>query len=58
MSFLILKSLCEPKVTTLTKQINVTTYFENLIIKTHVNWMLFTIRLMKLFFMYNFRRQL
>ena len=46
-----------------------TTYFENLVVKLHIlyilktyvkfhiNWMLLTIRSIRLFFMYNFRLQ-
>ena len=56
----------QPLVTTPTKTINIITYFENLIVvlyvfyifKTHVkfnvNWMLFTLQFIKLFFMHNF----
>ena len=61
--------LFRSKATILTKQINITTYFANLIVelhalyvlkthvKFHVNWMLFNIRSISLFFMYNFKLQ-
>ena len=53
--------------TTLTKKINTVSYFENLTITLHVhyvfnvhvkfcvNWILFTIQFINLFFMHNFR---
>ena len=53
----------------LSKQINITIYFENLIIELHIcyvfktrvkfyaNWILFTIQSINLFFMYNFKLQ-
>ena len=52
----------QPLVTTPTKTINMIIYFENLIVvlyvfyifKTHVNWILFTIQFINLFFMHNF----
>ena len=61
-----LQTSLQPLVTTPTKTINIITYFENLIVvlyvfyifkthvKFHVNWMLFTIQLINLFFMHNF----
>ena len=56
----------QPLVTTPTKTINMIIYFENLIVvlygfyifkthvKFHVNWILFTIQFINLFFMHNF----
>ena len=52
-----------------TKKINMVTYFNNLTVELHVfyvlnthfkfyiNWILFTIQLINLFFMHNFRLQ-
>ena len=56
-------------ITTPTKKINMVTYFNNLTVELHVfyvlnthikfyiNWILFTIQLINLFFMHNFRLQ-
>ena len=56
--------------TTSAKIINIVTYFENLIVVLHVfyviniyikfnvNWMLFTIQFINLFFMHNFKLQI
>ena len=57
------------KVTTLLNKINIITYFENLTVELHViytlnthvkfcvSWILFTIRSINLYFIYNFKIQ-